>query len=102
MAVQNSSAQHLESHYVSTGEETSLIVKFHDPEHFLNQAQEVVYYWFVNDINYGTTREPMLKYNFTEAKLHTIMVIYSFSKPKITFFTHFKTFLIGRRLCDFC
>ena len=63
IAVQNKSRS-LDPHYVSTGEETHVMVKFHDPEHFLNQAQDITYYWFVNEVNYGITKEPLFKYNF--------------------------------------
>ena len=73
-------------HFVSTGEETQLVVKFHDPEHFLNQAQDLIFYWFVNDVNYGTTKTPVLKFNFTEVKNHTVMVdVYAtFAEPTTT------------------
>ena len=60
------------------------MVKFHDPERFLEQAQDIVYYWFVDDIPYGTSKEPLFKYNFTEAdKFHTVMVdVYaSYAEP---------------------
>lgn len=48
-------------HFVSTGEETQLAVQFHDPERFLAQASDITYYWSVNDVNYGTTKEPLFK-----------------------------------------
>ncbi|XP_046442147.1 uncharacterized protein LOC124192721 [Daphnia pulex] len=85
-AVQKNSSQHLSPHFVSTGEETQLVVKFHDPEHFLNQAQDLIFYWFVNDVNYGTTKTPVLKFNFTEVKNHTVMVdVYAtFAEPTTT------------------
>lgn len=47
VALQNGTSQHLEPHHVSTGEETHLVVHFHDPDHFLDQAQEIIFYWFV-------------------------------------------------------
>lgn len=84
--MQNSSSQHLAPHFVSTGEETQLMVKFHDPEHFLSQAQDIVFYWIVNDVNYGPTKLPYLKFNFTEVKNHSVMVdVYAtFAEPTTT------------------
>lgn len=86
LAVQNSSSQHMDHHFVSTGEETELMVQFHDPENFLRQAQDIIYYWFVDDVNYGTTKVPLLKFNFTAVKNHSVMVdVYAtFAEPTTT------------------
>lgn len=84
--LQNSSSQHIAPHFVSTGEETQLVVDFHDPEHFLNQAQDITFYWSVNEVNYGSTKVPVFKYTFTEVKKYFVDVVVSakFAEPTTT------------------
>lgn len=92
VALQSNSSERMAPYFVSTGEETQLVVKFHDPEHFLSQAQDIVYYWFVDDVNYGTTKTPVLKFNFTDVRNHSVTVdVYAtFAEPTTTSMFTFK------------
>ena len=41
---------------VSSIKQTTIDVKFHDPENFLKDAT-IHYFWFINTVNYGQTTE---------------------------------------------
>ena len=51
---------------VSNNSLTSIDVQFHDPEHFLDKAVSIHYYWFINAVNYGQTAAGHFEYNFIE------------------------------------
>jgi len=50
---------------VSSLKDTTIDVKFHDPEDFLKDAR-IHYFWFINTVNYGQTPTGTFEYNFTD------------------------------------
>jgi len=48
---------------VSSVKSTSIDVKFHDPSHYLDNA-DIRYFWFINEVNYGQTQTGHFEYDF--------------------------------------
>lgn len=83
---------------VSSVEKTSIDVKFHDPSHFLDNA-EIRYFWFINTVNYGQTPTGHFEYDFKPGE-HDIecSVIADFDNSTFNYFKSVKSAIFAKKV----